>query len=59
VKVTGTDALLTYTMPLPPQGITEERAGVLNTVHYGGPSGTIGKTPTISAGGLSGGIGIV
>jgi len=36
VKVTGTDALLTYTMPLPPQGITEERAGVLNTVHYGG-----------------------
>ena len=36
VKVTGTDALLTYTMPLPPQGITQERAGVLNTVHYGG-----------------------
>jgi len=36
VKVTGTDALLTYTMPLPPQGITQEWAGVLNTVHYGG-----------------------
>jgi len=36
VKVTGTDALLTYTMPLPPQGISQEWAGVLNTVHYGG-----------------------
>ena len=36
VKVTGTDALLTYTMPLPPQGITQEWAGVLNTVHSSG-----------------------
>ena len=36
VKFTGTDALLTYTMPLPPQGITEEHAVVLNTVQYGG-----------------------
>ncbi len=43
VKVTGTDALLTYTMPLPPQGITQERTGVLNTVHYGGPEGI--RTP--------------
>jgi len=36
VKVTGNDALLTYTIPLPPDGIVRERAGVLNTVHYGG-----------------------
>ena len=32
---------------------------IMVRVPYGGPSGTIGKTPTISAGGLSGGIGIV
>ncbi len=37
VKVTGKEVLLTYTMPLPPQGIAEERAGVLNIVHYGRP----------------------
>ena len=45
VKVTGTDALLTYTMPLPPQGITQERTGVLNTVHYGGDRGI--RTPDL------------
>jgi site-specific DNA recombinase len=43
VKVTGTAALLTYTMPLPPEGITQERAGVLNTVRYGGAEGI--RTP--------------
>ena len=36
VKVTGNDALLTYTIPLPPDGIVREQAGVLNTVHDGG-----------------------
>jgi hypothetical protein len=36
VKVTGAEVLLTYTMPLPPQGIYEERVGVLYFVHYGG-----------------------
>ncbi len=36
VKVTGEEALLTYTMPLPPEGITNEKAGVLPTVQYGG-----------------------
>jgi hypothetical protein len=41
VKVTGNEALLTYTMPMPPQGITQETTGVLNTVHYGGPFGTV------------------
>ena len=36
VKVTGDEALLTYTMPLPPEGITKEKTGVLPTVQYGG-----------------------
>ena len=36
VKVTGDEALLTYTVPLPPEGITNEKAGVLPTVQYGG-----------------------
>ena len=40
VKVTGNEVLLTYTMPLPPQRITQECAGVLNTVHDGGAGGT-------------------
>ncbi len=40
VKVTGDEVLLTYTMPLPPQGISEERVGVLCSVHYGGVEGT-------------------
>jgi site-specific DNA recombinase len=40
VKVTGRDVLLTYTIPMPPEGILQERMGVLNTVHYGGPWGT-------------------
>ena len=37
VKVTGNNVLLTYTIPLPPQEITQELAGVINTVYYGGP----------------------
>ncbi len=36
VKVTGNEVLLTYATPLPPQGISEERVGVLCSVHYGG-----------------------
>ncbi len=43
VKVTGDEALLTYTMPLPPEGITNEKAGVLPTVQYGGPSDPIAQ----------------
>ena len=45
VKVTGKDVLLTYTMPLPPHGITQERAGVLNIVHDGGAEGI--RTPDL------------
>jgi len=36
VKVTGDSALLTYTIPLSPKGIPEEKVGVLSTVQYGG-----------------------
>ena len=36
VRVTGNEVLLTYTMPLPPAGISQETGGVLSTVQYGG-----------------------
>ncbi len=36
VKVTGDQVSLTYTMPLPPTGVSEENVGVLSTVQYGG-----------------------
>ena len=36
VKVTGDEVLLTYTMPLLPTGVSEEKVGVLSTVQYGG-----------------------
>jgi hypothetical protein len=36
VKVTGEEVLLTYTMPIQPRGITEEKLSVLSTVHDGG-----------------------
>jgi site-specific DNA recombinase len=41
VKVTGDGVLLTYTMPLPPQGISQERVGVLCSVQRGGPAWTV------------------
>ena len=44
VKVTGDEVLLTYTMPLPPQGISEERMGVLCSVHSNGARVSIGRT---------------
>jgi hypothetical protein len=37
IKVTGDDALLTYTMPILPGGVAEERLSVLPIVHGGGP----------------------
>ena len=54
VKVTGEDVLITYTIPMLPRGITEENLPVLCIEHYGGPSWTKGKTPTVSVGGSSG-----
>ena len=44
VKVTGDEALLTYTIPMLPKGITEEKLPVLSIVHDGGEGGT--RTPT-------------
>jgi site-specific DNA recombinase len=43
VKVTGDEVLLTYTMPLPPQGISEEKVGVLGIVPLSGAGGI--RTP--------------
>ena len=37
VRVTGKEVLLTYTIPLPPEGSLQEWAAVLDTVQYGGP----------------------
>ncbi len=36
VKVWGDEVWPTYTMPLPPRGISEEKVGVLPTIHNGG-----------------------
>jgi len=36
VKVTGDEVLLTYTIPMLPKGITEEKLPVLSIVQYGG-----------------------
>ncbi len=41
VKVTGEEVLLTYTVPLLPKGVTEEKEPVLSIVHDGGPFGTV------------------
>jgi hypothetical protein len=37
IKVAGDKALLNYTIPLPPRGLTVEEMPVLSTIHYGGP----------------------
>ena len=44
VKVTGDEVLVTYTIPMLPKGITEEKLPVLSIVHGGGGGGT--RTPT-------------
>jgi hypothetical protein len=43
--VTGEDVELTYTMPLPPEGISQERVGVLHSVHSSGDRGI--RTPEL------------
>jgi site-specific DNA recombinase len=43
VKVTGDEALLTYTIPMLPRGVTEEKLPVLPIVHHGGAGGI--RTP--------------
>jgi len=41
VRVTGNEALLSYSMPILPEKVTIEQEGVLPTVQYGGPFGTV------------------
>ena len=46
VKVTGSNVLLTYTMPMSPNQVLQEGVTVLDTVHYGGLWCTISRTPS-------------
>ena len=48
VMGTGDEVLLTYTMPLLLAGISQETAGVLSTVQYGGPRGGWFLTPKVT-----------
>ena len=44
VRVTGNEVLLTYTIPMLPGGITEDKLPVLSIVHDGGAGVSIGRT---------------
>ncbi|MCY3734730.1 MAG: recombinase family protein [Chloroflexi bacterium] len=67
IEVDDRDAILTYTIPMPSDGVTRERMPVLDFVQSGPPSRTELRTPSASATsaaslrpiGLSSGIGIV
>ena len=39
IHVANGEALLRYTIPLPPEGILHEKAGVLSTVQFGSAYG--------------------
>jgi len=54
VKVTGDEILLTYTIPMLPGGMTEEKLPVLSIVHDGGAKETISRTDTVSCLAVSG-----
>ena len=41
VRVTGAEALMTYTIPMPPKQLSQETLVVPPIVHYGGPFGTV------------------
>ena len=47
VKVTDSDVLLTYTLPMLPDSVTEEKVPVLSIVHYGGPLWTRTTDPSL------------
>ena len=67
IEVTGDEAELTYTIPMPAGGVTSERAGVLDFVQSGPPARTVlitrSERATSAASppprGPSGGVGIV
>jgi len=44
VRVTGTEALMTYTIPMPPKQLSQETLVVPPIVHYGGARVSIGRT---------------
>ena len=44
IKVTGNEARLTYTIPMPSDGVTSEEAPVLDFVQSGLPSSTKSRT---------------
>ena len=44
VLVNEKDVVLTYTIPLPPDGMVKENVEVLPFVRHGGPNHTIGRT---------------
>ena len=47
VKVTGDEVLLTYTIPMLPGGMTEEKLPVLSIGHYSGPLWTRTTDPSL------------
>ena len=67
IEVTGDEAVLTYTIPMPSDGVTKESASVLDFVQSGPPNLTVDRTGLFKAissaslpgMGLSSGIGIV
>ena len=67
IEVTGDEAVLTYTIPMPSDGVTSESASVLDFVQSGPPNLTVDRTgpwraissASLPGMGLSSGIGIV
>jgi hypothetical protein len=44
MKATGDEVLVTYTLPLLPKGVSEEKLSVLPSVNHGGRSCTVART---------------
>ena len=49
IEVVGDEATLTYTVPMPNDGVTSESASVLDFVKSGPPSGKVGRTDPFKA----------
>ena len=48
IRVAKDEAVIRYTLPLPPGEVSEERAGVLSIVPFGGAQWTIVRTFEVS-----------